>query len=567
MRRIVGNGGSGWPLRAGRALALAVCAVSGALSAAESNDIHSGGDRLLAFSPADPWGNDWEPAPDAKPAAALEICALRGTRQSAPLALANLSDTAFLGQVKVFDAAPPGLSFNHEGSQGAARRVTVEEAIPLVNQSGGRRIYDPLAPLPMGTVVRIPARTTAALWFTFDARDAQPGEYSAVLCIKRANPLFKSCELPVKIKVVDASLKDPPPVRMNSTQLLRHSVRHPGFAKFLVAHGFTTAHFNAQPAIWSSLDKNGNPVPGDASVYDGCIRAMLAAGLPPGRLSVFLFLMTDRVCFMRGRQRIAFGSDDWRKCLENSLAGLYGHLRTEFGLGTDRIILLPVDEPEGDPDDPGYKSTLSRAIASARAIKAGDPSRLLMVDPRINGTDESYREILARLAECFDYLKLYRPRLTPARTAFARTLPFKDISTYSILGKSNNPAIYRRAYWENARDGFGPVASYWHLDAMAGGDGFDPTDANKRGVTTDYGTVYADFDNGSVLSSRRQLASDAGYDDIRLVYAVRERTRGNPAKAARVEAIVKEAADAGTMAAIEKGRAELVALLAGDVER
>jgi len=99
-------------------------------------------------------------------------------------------------------------------------------------------------------------------------------------------------------------------------------------------------------------------------------------------------------------------------------------------------------------------------------------------------------------------------------------------------------------------------AAYDHL---AGGDGFDPTDASSATSRNyqDYGSVYVDYDNGYGLTSRREVAHDLGYEDIRLVKFLRKRFAGDPAKLAAIDALVKTAADAGTMEAFERARLAL----------
>lgn len=71
------------------------------------------------------------------------------------------------------------------------------------------------------------------------------------------------------------------------------------------------------------------------------------------------------------------------------------------------------------------------------------------------------------------------------------------------------------------------------------------------------------FANDAVLLSRRQLAADRGFEETRLVMWLRNRFKGDTDSLAKVDAIVKEAADAGTMSAMDKARDRLLELAKG----
>ena len=62
------------------------------------------------------------------------------------------------------------------------------------------------------------------------------------------------------------------------------------------------------------------------------------------------------------------------------------------------------------------------------------------------------------------------------------------------------------------------------------------------------------------LISRRQLAADMGFEETRLVMWLRNRFKGDTASLAKVAAIVKEAADVGTMSAMSTAHDKLLDL-------
>ena len=77
----------------------------------------------------------------------------------------------------------------------------------------------------------------------------------------------------------------------------------------------------------------------------------------------------------------------------------------------------------------------------------------------------------------------------------------------------------------------------------------------------DYSSLYVDFANDAALLSRRQLAADMGFEETRLIMWLRKRFKGDPAMLAKIDAIVKEAADKGTMSAMDSAHHSLLALV------
>ena len=220
-----------------------------------------------------------------------------------------------------------------------------------------------------------------------------------------------------------------------------------------------------------------------------------------------------------------------------------------------------MDEPDGEVDDPTFKSKIAIAYAAAKFLKACDPDYVTMTDPLPQFLmSKAAPAALARLRECYDILQLYRPALTGRLRERVGSFGFRELWTYSILGSESTSPKYRRDLWENMRDGYREISPFWHMDEAAGGDMFDPHDSNRPGRYEDYASLYADFDRGTALLSRRQLAYDQGCEDARLILCLRERFRADATDLARVDAIVREAADVGTMAAMDAAREELLHL-------
>ena len=517
------------------------------------------GRTLVAFAPNDVWGNLIEPDSLTRPLERIRIRAAKDSRAYHAFAIANLSDNPFLGQVKVFDKGPEKYGFGKEFTKGVARHFTVHEGIEI-KSGAGAPLWDPVAPLAMGTLLRIAPKASAMVWLELDTHGLAAGRHSAVLYVKKGNPGFETQKIPVEVDVVDAGLDSVRPDRTAYTYMT-YAPQNRNFTEFLVRENFNMICLGAPGQdhlkIYNSYDKDGNLVPGDMAPLDRIIDAHLAAGLEKERVKLWFFFAFEG---WRGPGNAGprFG-EKWNAALKALLEQMYAHVEEKYGITADRIILYPVDEPSGDADD--EKTKLGVAYRAGKIIRGFGPQYRLMTNPLPGIPEDKWRVAMTRLSECYDIIEFYRPGLTPARVQFAKSLPIRDFWTYSIDGKESGCGVYRSDYWENMRDGFCGITTYWQLDEMAGGDGFDSRDSTNGSTSyADYGTVYTDRNMDGVVISRRQVASDMGYEDMRLIMALRAKAKGDAALSAKVEAIVKKAADARTMAAMDEGRAALLDL-------
>ena len=529
------------------------------------------GERLVAFRPPDPWANRLEISPLTPPLGKIAISAARNSKAWYGFAVANLSDDAYMGQVKVFDKGPKR-EFSYEGTDGAARHFTIHESLP-VDIGGGAFVWDPVAPLPMNSVLRIGARQTALLWLELDATGLKPGRHFAVLCIKRARAAFKTVTIPVEIDISDVDLGSVRCVRAAYEWVNRRCVNKPGVQRMLSRISSGTLYLSMPPkGFWPQYGSDGTLGPSDFTELDAAVSARIAAGEDPAKLRVWIFLALEMVWNApraANGSYIPFGTPAYEKGVVEAVRRFERHLLDRYGISSDRILLYTFDEPSASDgvDDPAMKTKMSRAYRIGKVLKSADPGFVTFTNPHAYGTyaERKFGATLDRLVECYDIIEFYRPNLTPAVVAKAKSLPFKELWTYSIWSKTSSPASYRQNVWENMRDGF-DMSVYWHVDRMAGGDGFDSTDtmdAANDHRTTDEGSFYFDYDSGNFLPSRRSIAHDIGHEDLKLVRALRTKYANDAGKLAEIERIVKNAANLGTMAAMDAARLELLAIGAG----
>ena len=526
--------------------------------------IRQGGQPLLVYAAADPWRNALEPAAETKPLEKIRIAAARNSKAWYPLTVKNQTAREFLGQLKVFDKGP-GFEFGNEGTQGVARHFRAYEAIPA-DIGGGSMSYDPFGPLTMGTLVRIAPTSLAALWLELDTHGLAAGRHFAVLVLKRERPGFPTARIPVEVEIVDADLET---VRFDKASYdgLTYCTNKVSLQKFLSVEGGNVMFTGSWPGAWAKKQKDGGWGETNYDVLDAKIDARLAGGVPKDRLIVWyccaVNLYWNGPRKLNGDVNCNLKDPDWAPGVQFSVRALRDHLKGKYGFGYDQLIFYVVDEPDATKpvDDPELKNSMAQAYHAAKVIKAADPKLKTFTNPHAYGAYAADRFLgtLKRLEECFDIIEFFRPNLTPEVLAHTKDFKF-EYWTYNIIGTTVPPTVYRGDVWRNLRDGFRPLTPFWHLDAMAGCDGFDPSDSSSSEAreSTDYGSVYVDYDSGIALTSRRQTAYDMGCEEAKLVLFLRQKFAGDAAKLTEVEAIVKRAADADSMAAFNAAHWKLL---------
>ena len=516
------------------------------------------GKTILLFRPGSPWGNGIAPDRSSRPLKALRVRAARNSRAVVVFAAANLTDRPFVGQVKLSAASgsaslPPA-------------RCKILQGFAVADRVG-RALYDPILPLPMNGLLRLAPKETVPIYIEIDTHGLAAGVYRSTLSLKKAMPGFTDEKVALDLEVANADLDEMAVDRAGydyagNTFGQGNGARN--VVKMLVSRGYNVVFVTAG-RIFPCERSDGSFAINDFGPLDRHLDAVLAGGLKRERMKLWVYLAMEAnhpwnaPLDVRGR-RCSPGDGKWEKGVKALVREFAAHVKARYGIGKDRIYWYPVDEPSGDIGDPSFKTGMSRAYHSAKVIKEEDPANLTMTDPLpVFLESKAIETALPRLAEVYDVIELYRPKVTAVKKRLVAAQNLKEVWTYSILTKENMPVVYRRDYWENMRDGYREIATFWHMTHAAGSP-FDSNDFTTPGRYDDYASLYVDFANDAALLSRRQLAADVGYEDVRLVKWLRSRFMNDPIKLAKVDAIVKEAADAGTMSAMDKARDMLLDL-------
>ncbi len=522
------------------------------------------GRPLIVYQADAPWGNRLEPDGNTKPLNSIRIVAARNSRAWYPFVVKNTTAREFLGQVKVFNKAP-GYRFSYERTAGIARRVKVMEAIPS-DIGGGALSYDPMTSLPMSSLLRIAPRSLAALWLELDTHDLAAGRNNVVLVIKRARSGFETISIPVEIDVRELDLNSVDADRAAYDRFTSRCLESPEMQKFAARYAGNIVYMNPWKGSFSSQNRDGTWTHPDFAPLDKALDARIEAGVPREKVKLWWFMALENpwnAPTAANGSKAKIGTRTWDEGVRATVLALREHLRRKYAMEPDRYYLYLTDEPNAKDgvDDPELKTKMSKTYYAAKVVKSADSALRTFVNPYSKGaySTEKFCETLRRLEECIDVIEFYRSKLRP--DMIARTKDFRfEYWTYNILGSTVPPSVYRRDMWMNMRDGFRELTPFWHFVDMAGGDGFDPTDSSSKGGRnkTDYGSVYVDFDNAAALPSRRQIAYDLSFEDARLIMLQRKRYAGDKVKSAEIERLVKTAADAGTMEAMEEARSKLL---------
>ncbi len=525
------------------------------------------GRNLLVWQTA-PWENDFTFSSDTAPLEKIHITVPANGQTYFGFALTNLSDTPYLGRIKWFSKYSP-YSFNGAGNPPYDNRLELFEMLELCNFNH-MPVFDPLIPLPLGSVVRVPAQSTTPLLMHINAVNWKPGKYSGQLAVKTSRPEFETTLIPLEITVspVDVSGCEPDVVYYSYTFHRWNNDKNRALLKLYADHGANAILFQLSDSapfnhVYPQLDEAGNADLGsiDMEQFDSVIDRAIAAGFPRQRLKLIFDLGGPGQALRRNHKQPPFAMDSevFEKAMGDTLHFWYKHWQEKYGITPDRIFLMPKDEAEGDVDDPA--SSIAQSLAFARMLKKIDPAFRTWTNS-IMLYNTSKEQLLKNLRAQVQYFDVLCPlRWNIPRETFD-IWKGKELWSYLVLSNNTAPAVYRRMFWQNFRDGMTPIATFWHMEEQAGGDGFEFFIGWPNGIRSNYGAVYSDITNGTVLSSRRLEAHSLGVQDYKLMEFCRRKLAEHPDPeiCRQFNAIIKEAASANKMSEIDAGRKGLETL-------
>ncbi|MBP5640171.1 MAG: hypothetical protein J6X55_11875, partial [Victivallales bacterium] len=521
------------------------------------------GRSFVLWEPDDPWGNNLTVSMLSKPVQKIAITMPRNSEARRGIVFSNMTDRPFLGQIKCFEKWPMqggAKAFNNEPWNAFLSGIQFAEGLPIMDNAKNL-FYDPLSPLPMNTVVRASANGTVPLWLTVSSKGLEPGTYTGTIVAKGDYPGFGIQLIELEVKVIDVNPDDFACVNMNFTYMLRNNC-HPNHARFLSDRGLNTIFSGMLP--YPEMNEDGSIGEADYSRFDQTLATCFANGFDPKTCHVIVYLAMEKKWAMvhNGKVRHPYGTPLFTKAFKLFLKDFAAHLDKTFGVSTRQLIIYPCDEPGGDWNDP--KSTMNIAWNAGNWIKEAIPEARRFIDPHPFGTKRKKLtdETMDKIFGIFDIVMLYRPSNTLPDVIEAAKRHNCTIWTYGILDKAVHPSIFRRFFWQNLRDGIGSTAAFWHVDSHAGGDGFDSFDCSGYDPKnrSDYGTLYPDWNYGTVLSSRRFDAWCDGFADYRIAHLCLKAIAGRPDRETmekQLQDIFTEGAS-GTIPDMEAARIKLL---------
>ena len=445
----------------------------------------------------DPWADnrpDVAAPLDRPELARLDLQGFRGTRAIGAFRVSNRTDRPALYNLCVASKDADFLS-----------RVRLRE-VGYLELRGGEVIPDPIFELPIGSVLRIPAKSTAIVWVDVDCTGLATGKHSGrIRCVPGYSGFDeKSLKLVLAVEKPDlGEIKMP---------VWYYSLGHRNQAAvstIVKDYGFNV--FTLAPHVhYCPPDKDGNF---DFSALDDKIAALAAAGVPKDELRLMLYSMFPNWAGFTtadGR-KLGFLEPAWKEEYGKRLKAVIAHLREKHGIGYDRVFLSTNDEPKGDPDDP--KTKAYAAFKGAEFARSVDPKLRIFCNPWALEPD-----YLQRYLDTFDILEPYLRRFLNGTEDPEIAKRFaesgKEIWSYTIYVKQNTVHQYRRVFWGNMDYGWeGPAAVYGF--AAETGDPFNSYDGGK--TTSDYNSGYRNDRTGQQTPSRRLEAWYQGLVDMKLV--------------------------------------------------
>ncbi len=523
--------------------------------------------KKLIISQPNLWQDDITPGLMTRPVEKFRIRMAQNTATFLTFAVSNMTDKRFLCQVKCMDKLPPE-RFNGYPDKPFPLAAGFREAIPHDDNSG-RVLYDALAELPMGQLLRVPAKETAAIWLKLDSHGIKPGVYTTSIVFKSATEGFANEIIPLEVEVLpvdlgkvetDAALYNYIQARFVNTRTAPKDELLKLLVERDVNYLFCNVPGDSDMDIYPPADANGNAGKCDFTHLDNNIDSYVKAGMKLEKIKLWFYLAMDYPGYVLTRKGqhspLKLFSPQWENALKGFFDQLFAHLKNKYSITPDRVVFIVVDEPRGDYND--QKSTAFLACKYARTLRKIAPQARLLSNPYDLKDDAVTRNNLKKQAECFDIISPYSGQLTPGLVKFIKDLKFKEYWTYNILQKIHKPDAYCLKLWENMANGFSAVSPYWHADQADGQDAFCAFDVSSDyGVRrNDYATIFCDFTSGKGIASRRQEAWYLGCQDAKLITLCRKLAKGR-AEAALVESLVLKGAS-GDMQIIAECREKLL---------
>ena len=523
------------------------------------------GNPVLIYDSGDVWGNRPQPQIGTKPMERIVLKAPRNTLRIKAFAIANLTDGDYLGNLKVL--ANPNRFYSRTRAK-ERPQPTIADAFTLRRGVWGRRKNgkpnaDATVELALKSLVEIGAGKVMPVYLELDTHGLAAGSHRLWLGLESAVGGFPSPRIPIDVTITDDDLDTVEVHRLVYTHL--HDSCRNGHRplvnciRTLVQRGYNDLLISRFDDLYPHMNGKGEWVAPDYVAIDRWIDLWISGGLPAKKMYLrpFIAVERERSDTFRGLRdaagrRVPFASPEYEKGMRLLVSSFARHVQKKYGIPRERILWYPVDEANGRLEDAEYKSSLSRCRWMGRLIKDENPANQSMWNPLPNfmATDE-FAKAAPAFAKLFDMVMPYRPTLTARAIAIIRGSGTRRVGTYRITTYEAPASAYRRGVWQNLRDGFAPIDSYWHLDESAAFAG------REHG----YGSCIVDKDYDLIALTRRQLGADMAHHEGRLVLYLRRKFAGDTAKLAQIAAIVKTAADTGSMPALDAALEQLLELL------
>lgn len=523
---------------------------------------------LLIYDNVDVWGDEILPTIDSKMVAEISIKQPRNTRRVKAFALANLTGDEFLGNLKVCDR--PGAIYNRTPDRerpkpGIQERFKLRRGV-WMHRKNGTPCADPLVEFHLGSLVELGAGKAMSVYLEFDSKDMKPGEYKSTLSLVSATAGVPNVDIPVKVTITDDDL--------GAVYTVHHAETHIGntfrnghapaknCVKTFVARGYNVVQLSRFDGLYPVLDRNGVWQRPDYAEIDLYLDGWVEGGLRKDQMVVKPYIGPERdaprhhglwkgLCDYTGK-RVPFASAEYERGARKMIEFFMAHMKERYGLRKDQVLWFPCDEPGGKIDDPEFKSPISRANWYAKLIKSIDPEYQTYICALATLTNtKEFQDRVEEFVPLFDNFEFYRPKISNAALKAIQRAKFRRVWSYHITTYEGTATAYRKGIWLNLRDGFEAESNYWHLDESAA----------FAGAGNGYGTFYIDRDLDLILLSRRQLANDMSFEEGKLVKYLRMKFAHDVAKRAKIEAIVKEAADHPSMANFDAALDKLLEML------
>lgn len=426
----------------------------------------------------------------------VDILSVQGENPAAAIMLRNESNTGCFLKIE-FIEIPGYRTFDPS-------HMIIREAVHIRTYRGSL-VADALPQINIDGVISVPSNETRQLYLDFDTHNLTSGLYATLLCVKTiSGENIKN--IPIKLEVKSVKLPFSHPLKIHTWDGSLKGMREGNWER--VYNTLSQNYVNVFHVIEKApakCDENGNLISApDFTDLDNAIGKLK----PKSRLLLLRCFQPAYAIQTNDHKEIDIGTEKGNRAYSQWVNYLLKHMR-ELGFDCNEWAAYPYDE-----------NLDNRFFLAASAIRAVNKEIDIFANPSGNTKIEEINKCVS--AGLIDYIcpviKRFKQQNDVEPTCIMLSNLVKERWFYNCpnVQKHLQPTEFYRKMawmaWSNGAVGLG----YWtSTGSNLSGDlyGRSPWNEFEYGVIGSAETIYQEYDDESIIPSRRWKAFQTGLQD------------------------------------------------------